>query len=296
MHQAIEGSELRRHPGRGASCPTSSSRRRSTPRSRASSSIGYSAQCIHEISDFRFQISDWCRAGGVRPCGHRRPRHRTTPTKPLDEIARPVRARRFGVLPGAQAAIGRASTATSTPRVGRIVDGRPRDEQIAFWINAYNAHRAEDGHRSTIRFPQRSKEYPARSIRQMPGAFERNMHRVAGRTRHARSDRADDPRRVRRPARLSGARPRRHRQRPAAQRGLFGRGARAAVDRGRQRMRDAGAVRRYQQVGERGPRQLDFLVAAEGVLGRLRGQGATSCSPAAARSSVPFSPSSRPGC
>ena len=29
--------------------------------------------------------------------------------------------------------------------------------------------------------PQRTAEYPARSIRQIPGAFERTAHRVAGR-------------------------------------------------------------------------------------------------------------------
>jgi hypothetical protein len=59
------------------------------------------------------------------------------------------------------------------------VAGRPRDEQIAFWINAYNAIALK-----TVidNYPiaMRSKEYPARSIRQVPGAFERNPHRVAG--------------------------------------------------------------------------------------------------------------------
>lgn len=54
-------------------------------------------------------------------------------------------------------------------------------EQMAFWINAYNALvlRTVVDH-----FPirGRAKEYPASSIRQIPGAFERPAHRVAGRT------------------------------------------------------------------------------------------------------------------
>ena len=61
------------------------------------------------------------------------------------------------------------------------VDTLPREEQMAFWLNAYNAlvlrtvadHYPING---------RSSEYPARSIRQIPGAFERLPHRVAGRT------------------------------------------------------------------------------------------------------------------
>jgi hypothetical protein len=64
---------------------------------------------------------------------------------------------------------------------GADVAGRPREDQIAFWINAYNAIALK-----TVidHYPigQRSKEYPARSIRQIPGAFERTAHRVAGRS------------------------------------------------------------------------------------------------------------------
>jgi hypothetical protein len=64
---------------------------------------------------------------------------------------------------------------------GADVAGRPRDEQIAFWINAYNALALKtviDNYPIAVR----SKEYPARSIRQVPGAFERNAHRVAGKS------------------------------------------------------------------------------------------------------------------
>jgi len=56
-----------------------------------------------------------------------------------------------------------------------------RQEQIAFWLNAYNALVL----RTVIdHYPiqSRSSQYPAKSIRQIPGAFERLPHRVAGRT------------------------------------------------------------------------------------------------------------------
>jgi len=61
------------------------------------------------------------------------------------------------------------------------VANAPRDEQIAFWLNAYNALvlRTVIDH---YPIPARSAQYPARSIRQIPGAFERLTHRVAGRT------------------------------------------------------------------------------------------------------------------
>ena len=56
-----------------------------------------------------------------------------------------------------------------------------REEKIAFWVNAYNALVLQ-----TIvnHFPirGRAKEYPATSIRQIPGAFERQTFRVAGRS------------------------------------------------------------------------------------------------------------------
>jgi hypothetical protein len=56
-----------------------------------------------------------------------------------------------------------------------------RDEQVAFWLNAYNAlvlrtvidHYPIAGHAAA---------YPSKSIRQIPGAFESVSHRVAGRT------------------------------------------------------------------------------------------------------------------
>jgi len=60
-------------------------------------------------------------------------------------------------------------------------DQLPREEQVAFWLNAYNALvlRTVVDH---YPIQGRSSEYPARSIRQIPGAFERLTHRIAGRT------------------------------------------------------------------------------------------------------------------
>lgn len=60
-------------------------------------------------------------------------------------------------------------------------DTLSRDENVAFWLNAYNALVL----RTVIdHYPiqGRTPAYPAKSIRQIPGAFERLTHRVAGRT------------------------------------------------------------------------------------------------------------------
>jgi hypothetical protein len=56
-----------------------------------------------------------------------------------------------------------------------------REEQIAFWLNGYNALVLQT---VVNHYPirGRSAEYPASSIRQIPGAFERATHRLAGRT------------------------------------------------------------------------------------------------------------------
>jgi Protein of unknown function, DUF547 len=61
------------------------------------------------------------------------------------------------------------------------IDKLSREERLAFWLNAYNALVL----RTVIdHYPiqGRSSDYPPRSIRQIPGAFERLTHRVAGRT------------------------------------------------------------------------------------------------------------------
>jgi hypothetical protein len=61
------------------------------------------------------------------------------------------------------------------------VKGWAPERQLAFWINAYNACVL----RTVIdHYPIRGKapEYPANSIRQIPGAFERTTHRAGGRS------------------------------------------------------------------------------------------------------------------
>ncbi len=61
------------------------------------------------------------------------------------------------------------------------VDGAAPADRLAFWLNAYNAlvlRAVVDQYP----IPQRSKDYPPRSIRQIPGVFERTPRRVAGRT------------------------------------------------------------------------------------------------------------------
>lgn len=55
-----------------------------------------------------------------------------------------------------------------------------REQQMAFWVNAYNAFVL---HSVIGRYPikGRSAGYPPNSIRQLPGAFEQARHRAAGR-------------------------------------------------------------------------------------------------------------------
>ena len=70
------------------------------------------------------------------------------------------------------AALGEVSAET--------LKGWPRSQQLAYWINAYNAFVL----RTVIdNYPirGRSQEYPANSIRQIPGAFERRQFRAGGR-------------------------------------------------------------------------------------------------------------------
>jgi hypothetical protein len=64
---------------------------------------------------------------------------------------------------------------------GASIASASREEQIAFWLNAYNALilRTVIDHYPA---PRRSKDYPAGSIRQVPGAFEGTRHQVAGKT------------------------------------------------------------------------------------------------------------------
>jgi hypothetical protein len=56
-----------------------------------------------------------------------------------------------------------------------------REQQMAFWVNAYNVFVLQTVI-SNYPIKGRSAEYPATSIRQIPGAFDRIPHRAAGRT------------------------------------------------------------------------------------------------------------------
>jgi hypothetical protein len=62
------------------------------------------------------------------------------------------------------------------------LESSSREEQIAFWLNAYNALVLQTVINHYPIQQVRSKEYPARSLRQVPGVFERLARRVAGRT------------------------------------------------------------------------------------------------------------------
>ncbi|MFL6281007.1 MAG: DUF547 domain-containing protein [Vicinamibacterales bacterium] len=56
-----------------------------------------------------------------------------------------------------------------------------REQQMAFWLNAYNAFVLQT---VVDRYPidGSSKAYPSNSVRQIPGAFEQMKHRAAGQT------------------------------------------------------------------------------------------------------------------
>jgi hypothetical protein len=61
------------------------------------------------------------------------------------------------------------------------IESESKNDQIAFWLNAYNAFVL----RTVIDqypIPFRSSQYPPHSIRQIPGAFERTPRHVAGKT------------------------------------------------------------------------------------------------------------------
>jgi uncharacterized protein DUF547 len=64
---------------------------------------------------------------------------------------------------------------------GASLDSAMPAQQISFWLNAYNALVLQT---VVDHYPiaQRTNEYPPRSIRQIPGAFERLQHRIAGKS------------------------------------------------------------------------------------------------------------------
>ena len=85
----------------------------------------------------------------------------------------------YNALKSDRAKLDRYVASLNSGSASELASGS-RDQQKAFWINAYNALVL----RTVIdHFPIRGRaaEYPAVSIRQIPGAFEKPIHRVAGR-------------------------------------------------------------------------------------------------------------------
>lgn len=62
----------------------------------------------------------------------------------------------------------------------RAIDRASNDDQIAFWLNAYNAIVLQT---VVDNYPIRGQaaNYPSNSVRQIPGAFDRTPHPVGGR-------------------------------------------------------------------------------------------------------------------
>jgi hypothetical protein len=85
----------------------------------------------------------------------------------------------YQALQKERAPLDRYLASLDVPRA--TIDSWPKADQEAFWVNAYNALVLK-----TVigGYPikARSAEYPAKSIRQIPGAFEATKHRVAGAT------------------------------------------------------------------------------------------------------------------
>jgi hypothetical protein len=83
----------------------------------------------------------------------------------------------YRALKGVQARLDRYVSSLAGVRPETMT----REAQIAFWINAYNAIVLQT---VVQRYPIRgnSNQYPSNSVRQIPGAFERTMHQVAGRS------------------------------------------------------------------------------------------------------------------
>jgi hypothetical protein len=85
----------------------------------------------------------------------------------------------YRALRSDRARFGRYVASLDMPRA--TLEKWPRPRQLAFWINAYNAF-VIDTVLDHYPIRGRAAEYPANSIRQIPGAFEKLPHRAAGRT------------------------------------------------------------------------------------------------------------------
>jgi hypothetical protein len=125
----------------------------------------------------------------VAVCSLALPAQRFTPAEgadplhvPLDQIL-DVNVRDglvyYRALKSDRGRLDRYITSLNVP--AQTYGGWSRDQQIAFWLNAYDAFVLE-----TVidNYPirGRSANFPASSIKQIPGAFEQTKHRAAGRT------------------------------------------------------------------------------------------------------------------
>ena len=102
--------------------------------------------------------------------------------RPLDQIL-DIQVRDglvyYRALRGERARLDRYVASLDLPAA--TIDGWPRERQLAYWLNAYNAFVLQ-----TVldHYPIRGRHaaYPANSIRQIPGAFEKRQHRAGGRS------------------------------------------------------------------------------------------------------------------
>ena len=85
----------------------------------------------------------------------------------------------YKALQSERARLDRYASSLNVPAA--TYGGWSREQQMAFWVNAYNAFVLQ-----TVidHYPirGRSPQYPANSIRQIPGAFEKTKHAAAGRS------------------------------------------------------------------------------------------------------------------
>ncbi len=84
----------------------------------------------------------------------------------------------YRALRGSRGALDRYVASLDVPTAE--YDGWTRPRQIAFWINAYNAFVIASV-LDAYPIAGRSSAYPANSLRQVPGVFEKQVRRAAGR-------------------------------------------------------------------------------------------------------------------
>jgi hypothetical protein len=87
----------------------------------------------------------------------------------------------YRALQSDRARLSRYIASLNAPSVSSGYKSWNKQQQIAFWINAYNAFVLET---VVSHYPIRgtSKSYPSESIRQIPGAFDQARHMAAGRS------------------------------------------------------------------------------------------------------------------